>query len=170
MTACRDWKESLLDLALGEPPAPGLEKHLAVCPACSAALADLRARSRQLDAALPQLVRGAEPSPALRPRVLAAVEAEAAPTLARPAWAGILVALAVFLLAIVSLPRLADRRTRPGVPPKVTLSEWRSPTEALLRSPGDELLRSTPRLGETYFPLETPPAGAKKNKGGNNES
>lgn len=169
MNACPKWKDPLLDYSLGAAPAHGLEEHVAACPACSTALAELRARATQLDTALHQLVRAAEPSPALRARLWAAIEGEAAPA-ARPAWAGILAATIVFVLALVFLPGLADRWARPGPRPRTSLTEWRSPTESLLRSPGETLLRTTPRLGEAYFPLETIPSEPNGSKGGNNES
>ena len=44
-------------------------------------------------------------------------------------------------------------RPRPAPLPEeaaiVRLSSWRAPTDSLLRAPGDELLRSVPRLGES---------------------
>jgi len=162
MTACREWKDRLLDVALGAPVEAKLEAHLGACPACAAAFANWRARRERLDAALHQLVRGAEPSPAFRARVLAASETVPAAGPAQPAWVGALAAVAVVLLAGMLLDQ-------PASPPRrvTSLSEWRSPTDWLLRTPGDELLRSTPRVGDFYFSLQ--PAEAGSSKGGNNE-
>ena len=183
MTACRQWKDRLLDYVLGVLCASvvsEVESHLKACPNCSATLLDLRHRRDQLDAALAELVRGAEPSPAMRARVLAAVEAGPAPALWRPAWAGVLAAVAVILWVGFSLPlpRLRDWAAAPSgrafraSPPSnsVSLSTWRSPTESLLRSPTDELLKAPPRLGEFYFPLQPAPPRTDTKKGGNNES
>lgn len=39
------------------------------------------------------------------------------------------------------------------------LAEWRAPSDVLLETPGNEILRTTPKLGESY--LKT---GAKKNR------
>jgi len=161
MTACREWKDRLLDAALGEPAEAKLDAHLAACPACSAALADWRAHGERLDAAVNQLVRAAEPSPAFRARVLAAAESVPAAGAAQPAWLGALAAVAVVLLAGLMLDQPAS------APRRVTrLSDWRSPTDWLLETPGDELLRSAPRVGDFYFSLEPE---KDSSKGGNNE-
>lgn len=160
MTACRQWKDGLLDVALGASATPQLEEHLRGCAACAATLAEGRARRQQLDAALGQLVRGAEPSPAFRARVLAAIETSPASAVGQPAWAGVLAAVAVVVLTGVVLPRLGERQEpASGAASIAMLSAWRSPTESLLHSPGDDFLRSTPRLGELYFPLEPIPPG-----------
>jgi len=78
----------------------------------------------------------------------------------RLAWAG---AMVLVILGAVLLTR--PRQPAPRSP--ATISEWRSPTDWLLRTPGDALLRSTPRVGDFYFPLE--PAETGSSKGGNNE-
>lgn len=173
MTACRNQKDRLLDYALGVSAVKELEHHLKGCPGCSAALNEWRGRREQLDAALLQLVRGAEPAPGFHARVLAALEAPAAPVAGLPAWAGALAAVAVIVLAAVLLPSLGERwsgLTPPSQTSVAALSEWRSPTESLLRSPADELLGATPRLGEFYFPLESLPLGRGEENGGNDES
>ena len=75
--------------------------------------------------------------------------------------------------AMVVLMLTAALLTRPGQPAPRTpanISEWRSPTESLLRSPGSDFLSSTPRLGGFYFPLERNRQKVSKLKGGNNES
>lgn len=173
MPACRRWHDRLLDYTLSALDAPAVqevEAHLNACSACAAAVVELRTRGEQLAAALPQLVADAEPSPAFRARVLAAIEHEPGLPLSVPAWAGALAAVVVLALAgfVLRPPEepWADR-TASDV---TALSTWRSPTESLLRSPGDALLTTTPRLGEFYFPLEPAPASAGEPNGGNNES
>jgi anti-sigma factor RsiW len=175
VNACHGWNDRLLDCALGgiDPAAVAkVEDHLAGCVACTAALADLRAREQQIGAALGQLVRGAEPSAGFRARVLAAARAPVAPAVRQPAWKGVLAAVAVVLLAVVFLPALAERWAALSQMESVTpsLSAWRSPTDSLLRSSTDELLRSPPRLGEFYFPLDSLRTEAGDENGGNNES
>lgn len=166
MTACRKWNDFLLDHALGVPPARELMAHLESCAACAARLAALARSREQLDAALAGLVAGTEPSPAFRARVLAAIEAEPAVS-GQPAWVGALAAVAVVLLAAAWLPsRMAPEHPRAAV----SISEWRSPTESLLRTPGEEFWRSTPRLGESYFPMEISPSETNQKNGGNHES
>jgi hypothetical protein len=45
--------------------------------------------------------------------------------------------------------RLPAKRSRKSPPPLI--SEWRSPTEFLLKTSGDELIKSTPRIGESLI-------------------
>jgi len=172
MNPCRNWKDRLLDHALGALPAPAakeVEAHIGKCSACAAAMLELRARRDQLDSALAHSVAGAEPPPDFRPRVLSAVEAAPALSLTVPAWAGVLAAVAVVVLGGVLIPRFS--KTAGPTPAQASeLSTWRSPTETLLRSPAGDFLRSAPRLGESYFPLEPAPAEAGSKDGGNNES
>ncbi|HKZ53458.1 MAG TPA: zf-HC2 domain-containing protein [Candidatus Acidoferrales bacterium] len=176
MNACHRWNDLLLDYAWGacEPAAAArVEDHLAACAPCTATLADLRTREQQIDAALGQLVRGAEPSSHFRAHVLAAAQASAAPAAGQPAWKGALAAVAVVLLAAVFLPPLAERwaALTERRQTSVSLSEWRSPTESLLRAPAHELMQSAPRLGEFYFPLDSLfPETGSENGGTNNES
>lgn len=171
MTACRRWKDRLLDYALEAlpaSPARELEAHLRGCPDCACAWEDLRARRRQMDAALAQLVRGTEPSPAFRARVLAAAEASPAAPALRPVWGPALAALAVLVLVAAFLPSLAERAAAPRQ--SVSLSDWRSPTQSLLRPPGGDWLSAAPRLGQFYFPLAPAPPDSANGKGGNDES
>lgn len=169
MIGCHDWKDQLLDFALGASAARGLEEHLQACRACSAALVELRARREGMDAGLRQLVQGAEPSAHLRARVLAAVEAGSARKGWRPAWTAALAAVAGLVLVAVLVGRLGPQPD-PALVAAQELSRWQSPTEVLLRSPLDELLQSAPRLGQSYFSLEPIPRGTRPEKGGNDES
>jgi hypothetical protein len=57
-------------------------------------------------------------------------------------------------LAVVARPpiRRAKQQLRKTVPPlEALVTQWHSPTEFLLRTPSDALLKTVPRLGETYF-------------------
>lgn len=168
MTACREWNDRLLDYALGSAAAE-VEAHVKACSACAAALAELCAANRQLDSALSTWVAGAAPSPAFRARVLAAAESSPARGLAPPAWAGAFAAVAVVILVGALVPRFTPPGTDP-VRSGASLSNWRSPTESLLRPPAQDSFLSAPRLGEFYFPLKPAPAGADSKTGGKNES
>jgi hypothetical protein len=70
--ACERYREELADVAAGAPPRPDLEAHLSSCGACRAELDGLRRALTLADAALGGLA-SAEPSPALRARILRAV-------------------------------------------------------------------------------------------------
>jgi hypothetical protein len=61
----------------------------------------------------------------------------------RPAVLGLLVAAGLAALVVL----------RPDPPPAPSLMDWRSPTDFLLRTPGEDLLRTVPRLGEG-LPME----------------
>ena len=171
MTACPEWKDRLLDFAL-EALSAGerseLHRHLESCHGCAAALVELRSRQQQLGAALRGLVQAGEPSPGFQARVLAAVEPRPQAVAGRAAWIGALAGAAVVVLAGVFLERVEERAAEQILPDLTPLSQWRSPTETLLRSPSYESFQSAPRLGEFYYPLE-PPAGSGKPKGENHE-
>ncbi len=164
-----EWKEHLMDFDLGAPTAHGLEQLQRACPACAAALAELRARRERMDAGLRQLVQGAEPSIEFRARVLAAVETQPRHVRLWPAWAGALAAVAVLVLIAVLVGPLAPQPD-PALMAAHELSRWQSPTETLLRSPAEELLQSAPPLGQFYFSLEPIPQEMGTEKGENNES
>lgn len=169
MIGCGEWKDQLLDFALDASAARGLEQHLRACPACAAALAELRARRERMDAGLRQLVQGAEPSTEFRARVLAAVEAQPRHVGLWPTWAGALAAVAALVLFAVLVGPLGPQPD-PALMAAQELSRWQSPTETLLRSPAEELLQSAPPLGQFYFSLEPIPQGMGTEKGENNES
>ena len=179
MKACREWKDRLPDLALGalQPPdARAVEAHLAGCAACAAALSELRGRAEEIDAAVHQLVQGVQPSLGFRARVLASLETHSASGAWRPwrfAMLGLVSALVV-VVAVFLRPSLGKREPslrQPTAKPLTALSAWRSPTDSLLHSSGEELLRVTPRLGDFYFSLEPDQDDKSKDYGGNkNES
>ena len=160
MSGCEKWKQGLLGAALGDLESPGLEEHLAACAACREALAGLRERSQQMDSGLRTLVRVDGPSPAFRARLMGLIGAQ------HVAWFGWRVSVrkisAGVALAVVGIMLALSLNRRGGptdsaaiFPTAVAISEWRSPTELLLRTSADELLKASPRIGESYFPLES---------------
>ena len=76
-SACEKWKDPLREAALTGARAKDLEEHLRSCAKCSAELEEVHARAVRLDALLPLVTRGAEPSTDFRARVLAAAAREA---------------------------------------------------------------------------------------------
>ena len=148
MISCQEWKDALIDHALGQSADAALEAHLATCPPCAEALRAWRGRAAQLDPAIRQ-ISTSEPGlygperilsrAALRPR---------RPFFGRLAWA-----LPLIVLLALAFYRLARRE--PDVPPLAALSMWRSPTQSLLRSPADPLLKDVPRFGEGFFQMKS---------------
>jgi len=64
----------------------------------------------------------------------------------------------------ISQPRLAPEMTlsvkhrRRFIQPRsaaVLISQWRSPTESLLRTPGEQMLKQVPRLDESLISIKT---------------
>jgi len=158
---CEKWKDPLLDAALTGIAAGGLEEHMSNCADCTAELAALRARRERLDTLLPLVAQGSEPSVDFRARVLAAAEAarETSRGAAWPAWqwAAAMAAIVAVLGIGFTLYR-SEVRTSGTVPQNELeaaqkLSEWRAPSDVLLEAPGREILRTTPRLGESYMPV-----------------
>lgn len=176
MNACRSWQLRLPDYvldALSSSATRPLEDHLHQCAACAAAAADLRQRRQQMDATLDKFFSDAEPSPTFGARVLAAAEAAPPATGWQPAWASALAGVALVVVAVVLLQpfqRRWEMRSAP-VMASPSLSQWRAPTDGLLRPRPSELLNSGPRLGEFYFPLDslsvlpTPEDGGTRNEG-----
>jgi len=159
---CREWKDQLLEAALTGAATRDLEEHLQSCADCGAELKELRARRERLDALLPMMAREAEPSGDFRARVLAAAESAREGKRAR-AWrvwtlAG---ATAVILVALVGGLTLPEKNRGMMAPSELAgaqkLAEWRAPSDSLLRTPGQELLKSTPKLGDSYLqvPVKT---------------
>lgn len=131
-----------------------LEEHLRTCTHCAEELKAVEARKAQLDALLPQIVQGSEPSADFRARVLAAAEVagERKRTSRWRTWtlAGTLATAAILVVALwyrgTTGKIQADEIARAQ-----KLAEWRAPSDSLLATPGQELLRSTPKLGESYL-------------------
>ena len=166
MNACREWEERLRDgvvEALGPEEARALERHLEVCPSCATAYAALRARRATVEAAVGQIVGGAEPSAAFHARLVRAVEGESSrPRSLRVSWAAVLAGAAAVAVALVTSRPTGPSRPGPERVDPLSRGEellsWRSPTAALLRSAAEPLFRETPHLGGFFAPLEPAPA------------
>ncbi|HEY1337779.1 MAG TPA: hypothetical protein VGF59_09730 [Bryobacteraceae bacterium] len=140
MSPCEQWRDRLLDCALGAPAEPDLSSHLASCPACAEALAVWRANAARLDAAVGEFA-AANPAPGAAERALTRIGVP------RPSLPYLRIAAGVAALVVPALLILWPA-PRPSIPSATTqLSLWRSPTDSLLRSPADSLLREVPRLG-----------------------
>jgi anti-sigma factor RsiW len=153
---CTEWKDQLLEAALTGTATAGLKEHVLKCANCAEELAALRARRERLDAVLPLVAQGAEPPAEFRARVLAASEAASEAKRGRPwrVW-GLAAAMAV-IVATLLIDVTLHRRTVRTVPETELaaaekLAEWRAPSDVLLETPGREILRTTPRLGESYL-------------------
>src|SRR5262249_50006083 len=59
---CEKWKDQLLKAALQGEVAKDLQEHLQSCGDCAAEFQNLEARRAQMDALLPLVARGAQPS------------------------------------------------------------------------------------------------------------
>jgi hypothetical protein len=160
--ACEERKDQLLEAALGGSTPKDLEEHLQSCANCSAELDELRTRRARLDALLPLVAQGAEPSADFRARVLAAAESAREGKRAKPwrVWtlAGATAVIVVALMLVLTLPK----KNGPAVPgdelaTAQKLAEWRAPTDGLLLTPGQEILNTTPKLGKSYLnvPVKT---------------
>jgi hypothetical protein len=162
MTTCAEWKDGLLDLALGASASSELEVHLKTCPVCSEALTELRARRQQMDETLPKMMHGFEPSVAFRARLMASLEELPLRTREWPMRAAVIAAAAVIVVVALFLsPR--HWRIGPSAPHKASivrdgLERWQSPTAHLLHSSANGLLQAGPQLGRFYFPLQSTPS------------
>ena len=161
---CEKWKELLLEAVLTGSAAGALEEHLRECADCAKELEALRVRRERLDALLPLVARGAEPGAGFQGRVLAAAEAAGERKRARRWRVWVLAGATAAVVAALMIGLTWQRRT-PGTVPQgelvaaEKLAEWRAPSDVLLETPGREILRKTPRLGESYLK-----AVAKKNE------
>ena len=153
---CGKWKNQLLDAAWGDVEATGeLQNHLSQCADCETELAGLRARRERLESLLPLLAKETEPSPDLRARIVAA--AEAATDRRHPMqwrlWATVGAVTAMVLLMLFLVFGRRTRVTEADLRGAQALAQWRAPTDVFLRTPGQDLLNSTPRLGESYITI-----------------
>ena len=160
MKDCENWKEQLTEIALGLPAPRDVEEHLASCAVCREALTALRERGRQMDSGLRALVCTEGPSPVFQDRLTSAIDARRASRFGWRVPIGAIAAGVALAVLGVMLGRAVNRRSgpedSPAPPPAAArISEWRSPTDALLRTSADEFLKSSPRFGVTYFPIES---------------
>ena len=150
MNVCNEWKNKIVESCLIDTSPPDLRHHLERCDACASALAELRVRQAEIDSGLKHLVGGTEPSIGFRARVLAAAESQTGWRKRQWVWAG-----AVAATLILTLATFLTDKTPPQQDPALTaaeeMSRWQAPTDVLLRSPVDILLRSKPRVSDVYF-------------------
>jgi hypothetical protein len=154
--ACESWKDQLLEAALTGSLTAGLEEHLRTCTICSEELDNVRVRRARLDALLPLVAQGSEPSANFRARVLAAAEAAREGKRARPWRVWTLAGATAVVVAVLMIAVTLQRRTARMIPgdelaSAQKLAEWRAPSDGLLVTPGQEILRTMPRLGESYL-------------------
>jgi len=153
--ACGKWKDQLLEAALTGATSKDLEVHLRTCTICPRELDALQARKVQLDELLPLVARGAEPPADFQARVLAAAEAASEASRARQwrVWtlAGAAAAIVALMIGAAVYRRAAQTIPEDELAAVQKLTEWRAPSDALLVTPGQEILRKMPRLGESYL-------------------
>ncbi|HET8923684.1 MAG TPA: hypothetical protein VFN26_11905 [Candidatus Acidoferrum sp.] len=154
--ACEKWREQLRDTALTRAATKDLEEHLRSCRDCAAELRDLETRRTRLDTLLPLVARGSEPSADFRARVLAAAEAIDRRKHGRRWRYWTLAGTTAMVAAAVIIGVNWHRQT--GLPVSKEelaaaqkLADWRAPSDSLLETPGQEILRTTPKLGESYL-------------------
>jgi hypothetical protein len=154
---CEKWKDQLLEAALTGASTADFEVHLRSCAICSSELEVARARKAQLDELLPLVARGAEPPPDFRARVLAAADAngEGKPSLRWRLWT---LAGATAAIVLLMIGATMYRRTEQAIPVEELaavqkLVEWRAPSDGLLKTPGQEILKTMPRLGQSYLSI-----------------
>ena len=111
MRGCDDRHDALMDVALGLPATPELERHLLACESCRAALNDLRDTAHAVDCEVARLAAEPVPAFARKPRGLVV-------------WAVAAVACALVVFVVWPRPQ--------PVPDVSALSSWQSPTAGLL--------------------------------------
>jgi hypothetical protein len=153
--ACEKWKDQLLETALTGATAKDFEEHLRTCTICSRELGAVRARKVQLDELLLLVARGGEPSADFQAQVLAAAEAASGASRARRwrVWtlAGATAAIVALMIGATAYRRAAHTIPENELAAVQRLTEWRAPSDALLVTPGQEILQTMPRLGESYL-------------------
>ena len=158
--ACKKWKDQLLEAALTGARPKELEVHLQSCKDCAAELRELEACRARQDSLLTLLVKGSQPSADFRARVLAAAEASGERKIAMRwrSWklAGAMVTATVLVIGAVwyrgTTQKIQAQKIRDDeLVTAQKLAEWRAPSDTLLATPGQEILRTTPKLGESYL-------------------
>jgi hypothetical protein len=158
---CEKWRDQLLEAALTGATAKDFEEHLRSCTICSTELDVVRERKARMDELLPLVARGAEPPADFRARVLAAAEAagEGKRTRRWRLWtlAGATAAMVMLMIGAAMYRRTAQTIPRDEITAIQKLAEWRAPSDSLLMTPGQEILKTTPKLGQSYLsvPVKT---------------
>ena len=140
MMACSEYRERLLDHAMGASPAADLAAHLKSCPVCATELERRKVRGAEFDAALGRLVNP-EPPPYMPARIAADIEAQAS---AAPGWRP-RVAIVAVLLAVVAVGAwlVSARQERQAAAAAAAISRWRSPTASLLHPPSQPVYKES---------------------------
>jgi hypothetical protein len=153
--ACGKWKDQLLEAGLTGATTKDFEEHLRTCTICSRELDVVRARRMRLDELLPLVARGAEPPADFQAQVLAAAEVAIGASRARQwrVWtlAGATAAIVALMIGATIYRRATRTIPEDELAAVQKLTEWRAPSDALLVTPGQEILRTMPRLGESYL-------------------
>ncbi len=159
--ACEKWKDHLLEAALTGAVGKDFEEHLRSCTNCSRELDAVRVRKVRLNELLPLVARGSEPQADFRARVLAAAAAASERKGARPwrVWtlAGATAAFVLLMIGATMYRRAAQTIPAEELAAVQRLAEWRAPSDGLLMTPGQEILKTMPRLGKSYLnvPVKT---------------
>jgi len=152
--ACAKWNDRLLEAASTGARPKDLELHLRNCKGCAAELRELEAIRARQDSLLPLLVKGSQPSPDFRVRVLAAAEAGAERKGAAPWLVWVLVGATVVATTVFMMQRgIVRKNDAEELAGAQRLAEWQAPSDSLLKTPGQEILKTTPKLGESYLPI-----------------
>ncbi len=153
---CEKSKEKLLEAATNGTMEPVLAKHVRTCAACSAEWEALREHAHKIEEWLPMVAQGAELSADFQARVLAAAarRQKTRGRLRMLVLAGA-TACAVIVLVAGLWKRSATKLAAEELSAAQKLAEWRAPSDGLLATPGQELLTTVPKLGQTY--LDVPP-------------
>jgi len=152
---CDKWKDEILEAALTWATSEDFEQHLRSCAICSSELDAARAHKKGLDELLPLVARGAEPPADFKARVLAEV---ATASEAKRGWrwqlwmlAGATAAMVVLVTGMAAYRRMAQTIPAEDLATVQKLAEWQAPSDGLLRTPGQEILKTMPRFGQSYL-------------------
>jgi predicted anti-sigma-YlaC factor YlaD len=165
MKPCAErWKQEIDEHAMGAPLNAALEAHLEECPSCRGALIERKARMSRIDAGVRDLA-ASEPSPQAIARALAAQSQNKRRR--APHWWKAVTALAGAAVVVLCVTyawemHRGNEEARRALSAGAAIASWRSPTRSLLESPSDRWLRATPRLGESFYPLEMDVKGKEK--------
>jgi len=152
-SVCEKWQAAMLEAAVNGPMESGLAEHLRACVQCYLEWQALRERADRLQGLLPMIAQGAEPSPDFRARVLAATATPKRSTQGRLRMfvAAGAAAAVVVVLVTNSSRRAATRLSNKELATAQKLAEWRAPSDQLLATPGEDMLRTVPELGKSFL-------------------